>query len=257
MGNATKSPENSPNRSPVTSAKLFDPASSAQLFEESTETFLKRAWRTDDVQPDALWQAKRDLAETVHQLVCATSMSDAPTDVLQGAVAALQSQLAVLRAQPSRSFHEAYKDGSYYADPKRYTDRVFLVGRSNPAVPQLVTTFDDDQSHQTGALATGRITFDESCVGAPGWTHGGLVATAFDQIMGYRLICEGLPVVTGELTVRYLQPTPLHKEVTYTAQLNERGERRATLSAQAHIDGALIGEASAVFVIIPKGSWKL
>ena len=222
----------------------------AELFTESTESFLARAWRQEDSEPDAQWQAKRELADVVHQLICATSKTDAPVDALQQVTSALKAQIVARRAHPQRSFHDAFADGSYYEDPKRYTDRVFIVGRSNPAVPQLALTFDGQQ-------AIGRITFDESCVGAPGWAHGGMVAAAFDQCMGYRLICQGLPVVTGQLTVTYKQPSPLHKEIVFAAQIDEQGQRSVRISAQAHIDGALIAEASAVFVIIPKGSWKL
>lgn len=226
------------------------------IFSESTGDFLARAWRQEDSQPDASWQAKRDLAEVVHALICATSKSDAPLDALQSVTAALQTQLDVLNAHPQRSFKDAFKDGSYYRDPKRYTDRVFLVGRSNPAVPQLKLTFD-------GEVATGRIAFDESCVGAPGWAHGGVVATAFDQCMGYRLICSGLPVVTGKLTVHYLQPTALHREVTYRASIQRQTERTVDVICDATVvdpktgEDTTIGRSEAVFVIIPKGSWKL
>lgn len=231
-------------------SKRLSSESKQALFAESTESFLARAWRQEDARPDDVWQAKRDLAAVVHELVCATSKSDAEVEVLRAVTAAVKAQLDTLQTAPARSFHDAFADGSYYRDPQRYTDRVFIVGASNPAVPQMALTFD-------GEAATGVITYDESCVGAPGWAHGGLVATAFDQAMGYRLICEGLPVVTGQLTVDYLRPTPLGKKVTYRATIAEVVERRVQMRATAHIDGKEIGRAKAVFVIIPKGSWKL
>lgn len=54
------------------------------------------------------------------------------------------------------------------------------------------------------------VTFDERHIGAPGLAHGGAVAAACDDVLGFTLWIAGTPAVTRSLTVEYLLPVPLH-----------------------------------------------
>jgi acyl-coenzyme A thioesterase PaaI-like protein len=45
--------------------------------------------------------------------------------------------------------------------------------------------------------------------GPPGVAHGGIVAAYLDEVLGGAVVrATGRPAVTGELTVRYVQPVP-------------------------------------------------
>ena len=66
------------------------------------------------------------------------------------------------------------------------------------------------------------VTFDERHIGAPGLAHGGAVAAACDDVLGFTLWIAGTPAVTRALTVEYLQPVPLHQPHRITAHITGR-----------------------------------
>ena len=55
--------------------------------------------------------------------------------------------------------------------------------------------------------------------------HGGYVAAAFDEVLGFANSLSGTPGMTGTLTVRYRRPTPLHTELRFEGRY-ERSEGR-------------------------------
>jgi acyl-coenzyme A thioesterase PaaI-like protein len=56
--------------------------------------------------------------------------------------------------------------------------------------------------------------------GPPGATHGGIVATYLDEILGAAAArVAGRPAVTGELTVRYARPVPTETPLVGRARL--------------------------------------
>ena len=216
---------------------------------EPPREFLDRAWTLPEVAADPGWQARRDLVQRVHELgniAMHTTATGADLEAISAEVDALRARL---EQAGTRSFQTAWRDGTYFDEPERWTDRIWLVGDSNPSVPRL-------RMHAEGDTAVGTITFDDSCVGAPGWAHGGLVAAAFDQIMGYRLICDGLAVVTGRLTVDFLAPTRLHVPVRYEAVRIRSGERSVHVDARALCNGAEIAKATGIFVQVPPETFE-
>ena len=75
--------------------------------------------------------------------------------------------------------------------------------------------------------------FDHRQEGAPGITHGGLVAAAFDDLFGFLLYRVGELAVTRSLTVDYLRPvllevTPHHAR----AQVHHAHAQRRQLDPQ-------------------------
>jgi uncharacterized protein (TIGR00369 family) len=70
--------------------------------------------------------------------------------------------------------------------------------------------------------------------GAPGIAHGGILATIMDEALCMTAYAKlGTPVVTGEITVRYLKPVPV--EVALIA----RGRITETRGSSAFIEGTL------------------
>jgi uncharacterized protein (TIGR00369 family) len=63
----------------------------------------------------------------------------------------------------------------------------------------------------------------EHLAGAPGIVHGGVQATLLDEAMCMTAYAkEGTPVVTGELTVRYLSAVPTGTPLTIRGRITER-----------------------------------
>ena len=77
-------------------------------------------------------------------------------------------------------------------------------GPDNLQVLQLV-------AHRSGDDPCDAATFGERPGGAPGLTHGGVVAAAGDDVWGYTLRIVSNPAVTRTLTVEYLRPVPLQQ----------------------------------------------
>ncbi len=78
-----------------------------------------------------------------------------------------------------------------------------VVGLRNPIAPPLEVGRSDEgrawSSFQLGALYEG----------PPGMVHGGVAALVLDQLLGEAAAAGGSPGMTGTLTLRYEQATPL------------------------------------------------
>ena len=95
------------------------------------------------------------------------------------------------------------------------------------------------------------VIFDERHIGAPGLAHGGAVAAACDDVLGFTLWIAGTPAVTRSLTVEYLRPVPLHQPHRITAHIRSReGRALHVMATGTDSDGANRFTATAVFVAV-------
>lgn len=95
------------------------------------------------------------------------------------------------------------------------------------------------------------VTFDERHIGAPGLAHGGAVAAACDDVLGFTLWIAGTPAVTRTLTVEYLRPVPLHQTHRITAHIVSREGRALHVTATGTGEGGIARfTASAVFIVV-------
>ena len=189
----------------------------------------------EEVDPD--WAGRRAFAGELRRLASEVLVAEgadwaAAVDSLKGVV-----------LPSGRSSAEAWADRSYHQKPARFTDRGAMMGRCNVVAPPMKPSFSEGRS-------TCAITLDERYVGAPGMTHGGLVAAIFDQICGYCLVMLDVGALTTELTVRYRAPVPLHREVTFSAWLEGREGRVVRVASDCRRDGTVLAECSAVFVTL-------
>lgn len=92
--------------------------------------------------------------------------------------------------------------------------------------------------------------------GAPGLIHGGLLAAAFDEVLGALNWVVGAPAVTARLETDFRAPVPVGSKVQIVAQIEGVSGRKVYGSAKAHIvrdDAAplLAAEAYALFIQVP------
>lgn len=133
------------------------------------------------------------------------------------------------------------------AAPERlpsHTPTCMGCGQDNPHGLQLAVYREDDEVFAD-------LIFDERHIGAPGLAHGGAIAAACDDVLGFSLWIAGTPAVTRTLSVEYLQPVPLNQRHRLTARIASRQGRAI------HVDGAGVGDdgvtrfaASAVFIAV-------
>jgi acyl-coenzyme A thioesterase PaaI-like protein len=101
-----------------------------------------------------------------------------------------------------------------------------------------------------GLAVTGRFIVDNSHSGSPGIAHGGLLAAAFDELMGGLNTLIRATTVTSGLQVSYLQPVPVGTEVHISATIDACVGSRYFISGEGRLgssDGPLALRAHAVF----------
>lgn len=78
-----------------------------------------------------------------------------------------------------------------------------VMGLRNPIAPPVSFTKGDDDVVRTDYFLR------RGYEGPPGLAHGGVSALILDQLLGYTASVNGSPGMTGTLTIRYREPTPL------------------------------------------------
>jgi len=78
--------------------------------------------------------------------------------------------------------------------------------------------------------------------------HGGIIALAFDELLGTTNVCLGLGGFTGTLSVRYERPTPIETELTMEAHVDRtEGRKVFTVGTISHA-GEVTARAEGVFI---------
>jgi len=202
---------------------------------------IEHAWQLPAEVPPGPWRERRRLAAALRALSERCVRADASEETLRAAAALAEQALAPMAAARDKTYLGAMKDGWQSDDPREYADRGVLIGRSNPLAPPM------HLSSEAG-VAVGELVFSPSYEGAPGWVHGGLVAAAIDQVLGFLQIHRGIPSVTGRLTVHYRRPTPIETPIRIEARAGEDRGRQCLLSARLFCGGEVSAEAEGVFV---------
>ncbi len=132
-----------------------------------------------------------------------------------------------------------------------FFDQSPLIGRANPLSPPIVL-----EALPTENKVRGHVVFGSAYEGPPGCVHGGFVAAAFDEVLGFANSISGNPGMTAELTVRYRKPTPLHSELRFEAELL-RVEGRKNFTAGRVLAGDLVtAEAEGLFIAVDRQKFK-
>jgi acyl-coenzyme A thioesterase PaaI-like protein len=106
---------------------------------------------------------------------------------------------------------------------------------------------------QAGDSITATVTFGQEHEGHRGFAHGGAIAAAFDDLFGMLQLFRDPPIVTAELTIRYLVPVPLRTVVQLDARVDDVSGRRVKVSGRATFNEGVCDEAEAVFMTVPRG----
>ena len=98
--------------------------------------------------------------------------------------------------------------------------------------------------------AAASVTFGSPYEGPPGSVHGGYVAAAFDEVLGYVQSLGGSPGFTGTLSIRYLNPTPLHTELILEAELLRMEGRKIFTEGRLRAGDLVTAEAQGLFISV-------
>lgn len=79
--------------------------------------------------------------------------------------------------------------------------------------------------------------------------HGGWTAMAFDEALGHLVLLHGGMSVTARLTVEFLRPVPIEREVEIIARVDSAEGRKLTISGEMTLaaSGAVLARAHGLF----------
>jgi len=109
--------------------------------------------------------------------------------------------------------------------------------------------------HRDGDRVRAHFRLGPAHEGPPQRGHGGVVALAFDDALGFVLNMLQIIAYTGELSVRYRAGTPLGCPLVITAWLDRREGRKLFIESELREDrpdADLIATASAIFIEIDR-----
>lgn len=98
----------------------------------------------------------------------------------------------------------------------------------------------------------GRFLVAEEHQGAPGLVHGGILAAAFDEVLGASNWLLVTPAVTAHLEVDFRTPVPVGRTVLIEARIDSVEGRKVRTSGVGHFeDGTVVGHAEGLFIQVP------
>ncbi|MBJ18266.1 MAG: PaaI family thioesterase [bacterium] len=194
----------------------------------------------------SVWQQKRRLADAMRRVIAHMVLSDAPEAELSAAADALERFADRLASHPKLTRVMGHPEAATAGNVAAFFDQSPLIGLANPLAPPISIA----RSGPLSAAAT--ATFGHAYEGPPGHVHGGFVAAAFDEVLGFVQSLGGNPGMTGRLTTHYRIPTPLHVELRFEAELVREEGRKIFTEARVYAGEELTAEAEGLFISIPR-----
>ncbi len=200
-------------------------------------------WDATKTSAVEAWDQKRRLAKAMRLVIERLVPSNAPEAELRAAADALERYAESLQEHPPLiNFH--YAESANAGDVGAFFDQSPLIGLANPLAPPVTV----GKSGPRSAVAS--VTFGSAYEGPPGCVHGGYVAAAFDEVLGYVQSLSGSPGMTATLTIKYRQPTPLHTELFFEAELVRVEGRKIFTHGRVFAGDVVTAEAEGLFISV-------
>ncbi|MGA1346511.1 MAG: PaaI family thioesterase [Ilumatobacteraceae bacterium] len=188
-------------------------------------------------------RAIRDLGHTFagHSLPAADL--ERVADAIESLISELESGTPRRRDPASFGDHRRYR---YEEGPilHTYADRP-ICGMASPWGL-------DPELHRHGDEIEAVVTLRAAHEGAPGRSHGGIVAALFDDVFGFVLSVVDEAAFTGRLTITYRAGTPLHEPIACRVRATGKTGRKITMTGELTVvaTGRLLAEADALFITV-------
>lgn len=134
-----------------------------------------------------------------------------------------------------------------------FFDRSPIVGLSNPLAAPLSLEMAEEDGRR---VVVGSVVFNAAYEGPPGNVHGGMVAAAWDEVLGMAQSLSGQAGFTGTLTIKYRSPTPLYEPLVFKAWVDRVEGRKIFTSGRCYAGERLTSEAEAIFVTVDRTKFE-
>lgn len=193
--------------------------------------------------------AHERLAEALRRVTNQLVLTAATPEQVEAAAAAIEAVAASLEpVTPEWTLSVPAFMSS--RDPHGYFPFSPQIGLYNPLAPPMRVVVDDDDT------VRGAVNLDAAYEGPPGCVHGGVIASLFDEILGIANITAGVGAMTGTLTIRYRNPTPLKSDLTFTARNVAVDGRKVFTNGTLHAGETLCCECEGIFIVIDHERWQ-
>lgn len=203
-----------------------------------------------DAAPPAADDPRARAAAALRRMGHALMGHEAAPDLLDRVAAAATRVAEDLESQPLRQRDLVEQKRRMFdievADGARvvHFDECFVSGPWNPMGIAMDVQREGDE-----VVAT--VELGPAFEGAPGRSHGGIVAAVFDDVLGYLLTLIRQAAFTGELTVHYLAPTPIGQRLEFRARVSRREGRKIWSAAEAvDASGEVVARATGLFIAV-------
>jgi acyl-coenzyme A thioesterase PaaI-like protein len=190
------------------------------------------------------WEQKRRLAQAMRLVIERLVPSNAPADELRIAAERLEGYAEALKAHPRLLRQHGHGESANSGDVGAFFDQSPLIGLANPLAPPITI----GKTGERTAAAT--VTFGSAYEGPPGSVHGGYIAAAFDEVLGFVQSLSGKGGFTGTLTIKYRKPTPLHQELYFEAGISRIDGKKIFAEGRLYAGDVLCAEAEGIFISI-------
>ena len=189
----------------------------------------------------------RKLADEIRALIETLTTVDVPPDGADAATRLVRQAHEGLGGPPAPRWYDhddafAGRTGASDAFGAQSPFR----GAENPVAPPMVL---GDVTRPDGRqVVEGRVRLSHAYEGPPRGVHGGWVAGLFDDVLGatQHFVADG--GLTGKLTVRYRQITPIDTDLLFEAWIERDAGRRITSRATCTAGEVVTAEAEALFI---------
>lgn len=200
-------------------------------------------WMEAAAEAKGAWAERRRLAAAMRVVIDRLVTSDAPEDELRAAADAAERYAARLATHPRRKLPAGFSEVANAGDVAGFFDMSPLIGLSNPMSPPIRLGVENREIR-------GTVTFGAAYEGPPGHVHGGFLAAAFDEVLGFAQSLTGSPGMTGTLTIRYRRPTPLHVELRFEARVVRVEGRKIFTEGRVFHGEEMTAEAEGLFISV-------
>jgi thioesterase superfamily protein/uncharacterized protein len=216
------------------------PTLSANEHEDERHPVLS-VYVNEDVTPEIA--ASRRATAATRRVIVGLVNTGAALGTLESVADRLETIADELEPHARRSRYEGTPGVRLGGDNSAILESHPMIGPSNPFAPPLTITRDERCAYATG-------TYGHPYEGPPGRLHGGVIAAAFDQVIGAAAALSGEVFFTGKLTIRYRAAVPLHVPLRFEAELDDVQSRRIHASGRVLVDDKVAADAEGVFVIV-------
>ncbi len=213
------------------------------MDEQPDRSKILTHWQASAMPASGAWAEKRRLAKAMRLVIERLVTSDAPEAELALAADRLEDYAEHLKTHPKLDRYTGFAETANAGDVAAFFDQSPLIGLANPLSPPIALWAEEGTVY-------GRVRFGSAYEGPPGCVHGGMVAAAFDEVLGFAQSLTGHPGFTGTLTVRYRKPTPLHTELRFEARVARVEGRKIFAEGRLFAGDALTAEAEGIFVSV-------